>query len=198
MFRHYVIGGILFVTVAAASTLMSGPQGNPNQSGAPVSIVNPLPLPITGTIGLAPGGSVAISNPESNPVVVRDIDEPAREPFQAGMQSIILPDTNGVFLVTVPAKKRLVIEHASAFINIQAESGLAWVSLTTRPNDPAHTDYLPCQAMGNASFSHYFSCSVQTKFYADPGQTVVALLAPATSTAGNYSVFISGYFVAVP
>src|SRR5262245_55252614 len=74
-------------------TVEAGPQGPPN--GLAVNIVNPLPVPttasITGPVAVAQSGdwNVAIKgtptvniNPGTNALLIRNIDEPGRVPYQ--------------------------------------------------------------------------------------------------------------------
>src|SRR5262245_33738380 len=57
-------------------------QGNPAPGCAPVNLVAPLPLPFTGTVEVTGVSSIAINTPATNPVLTRDVDVTAREPFQ--------------------------------------------------------------------------------------------------------------------
>jgi hypothetical protein len=198
----------LFLTVAAAGLLTTSSQGfaqsstnapATTQPSAPVTIVSPLPLPITGSVGLAAGGSVQISNPTASPVPVRDVDQAAKELFQTG--SLFTEFVNGFSstdLVTVPANKRLVIEHFSATVNVFAADGLTNVNLAKKGSFVG--DEFPCMAMGSTAsgLNHYFACSAPTKFYASAGDTTATVVTANFTSGGFYRVFISGYYVPVP
>jgi hypothetical protein len=56
---------------------------------------------------------------------VRDVDNPTQQPFMSALNVLISPGVSGTFVKipfgdTVPAGKRLVIEHASALIGVVA------------------------------------------------------------------------------
>ena len=87
---------------------------NPNAGSAPVHIVNPLPLPVTGSVTLESGGSV---------LNTKNVDQPGRSPYQ--VTSLFSPSSctfNSVLYFcplsfpVVPAGKRLIIEHISMFV----------------------------------------------------------------------------------
>ena len=198
-----VVLASLVVTLGVAGAFLISERSiaaNPEPGSAPVNIVGPLPLPVTGTLGLAPGGSVTVANPATNPVLVSNINESLREPFQ--FASVFIAFSSGGSnsnVVTVPANKRLVIEHVSAAININSQGGLATAGLGISGSNVA--DFIACQATGSTSsnLSHFYSCSVQTKFYAAPGQTVDFGVTSADGNGtGFYKVFVSGYYVPAP
>ena len=129
---------------------------------------------------------------------VRDVGEAGKEPFQAGTPfASFSTDFVRLTLTTVPANRRLVIEHASASVNATAAGGLAVVRLGA--GGFSLLDELACVPMGQTSnnLNHFFSCSGQTKFYATAGQTVT--LEVSTAGSGGFARgFISGYLVPVP
>src|SRR6266581_8083891 len=62
--------------------------------------------------------NVNVVNTTASPVSVRDVDNPARQPFHAeavGGFADGASVTGGILIPTVPAGKRLVIEHVSVF-----------------------------------------------------------------------------------
>src|SRR5437899_11619632 len=62
--------------------------------------------------------NVNVVNTTASPVPVRDVDNPARQPFQAeamGGFADGASTTGDIPIGAVPAGKRLVIEHVSAF-----------------------------------------------------------------------------------
>ena len=117
--RHLLpaAGLAVLAAIGLAVASSSAVAQNPNSGTAPVSIVNPLPLPVSGAIGLAPGSSLTIANGADNPVLVRDVDErPAYQPFRTrfSVGFSIGESADLVSGYTVPAGKRLVVEDASA------------------------------------------------------------------------------------
>src|SRR5439155_17389827 len=62
--------------------------------------------------------NVNVVNTTASPVPVRDVDNPSRQPFQAevvGGFADGASTTGDITIATVPAGKRLVIEHVSVF-----------------------------------------------------------------------------------
>jgi hypothetical protein len=227
--RPVVIGSALLATTAIAGVLTASSRAdaqNPHPGTAPVSIVNPLPLPVTGSVGLTPGSAVTIDNPlpipvtgrvdlipggtvtidnsATSPVLVRDVDEAAKEPFQESVQDLIYPNTQlgaavGLeSLGTVPAGKRLVIEHVSAHI-VVGTSQLRLVRLSTS----GMLDALGCHLDGSNNATYFFSCSSQTKFYVEAGQELffvvtTADMPAATASDSRFWALVSGHYVPVP
>ena len=83
-----VIGSLMNSHSATAQPGTAPPKSS---GSAPVTIVSPIPLPITGSTTVS--GAVAATqsgtwnvgitgNSGANPVLVRDVDNPARRPFQ--------------------------------------------------------------------------------------------------------------------
>ena len=154
---------------------------NPHPGSAPVNIVGPLPLPVTGNVNVT--GSVSVAQ---------------QEPFQFGTVSTSFNTGSGLAtLVVVPAGKRLVIEGVSANINVTQTGGLASVSVNIGGTfDRVNT--LMCQQQGTSpnNLNHWFFCSTQVKLHAEPGQTVTFSVSTADSSSGGFfRAFASGYFV---
>ena len=99
---------VLVVTLVALEPRVSRGQGNNANAPPPfdVKVINSPsePVPVTGT--------VSVSNLGANPLPVRDVDNPARNPFQAQVLCTIQAGTSGkrCTITTVPQGKRLVIE----------------------------------------------------------------------------------------
>lgn len=151
----------------------------------------------------APPTEVVVVNPASAPVRARDVDNPARQPFQARIRIDVLDGFEGenVFL-DVPAGKRLVIEYASAqgfaptgqvmFYEVGTLIG-AQLSF-----DQNHA--VPVIQQITGSGVGIFIAGQQVRIYADSGPAKVMLRAARNGSAGPAHAFfsISGYFVNVP
>lgn len=181
-----------------------------NTAAQPVPVAVQGTATIAGTVSLASGSSIGI-NPSSNtvqlgntvdnPVMVRDVDNPARQPFQEEF-AITLPDNfggeNATFMV--PLGKRLVIEYVSARGFVPAGQTLTF-SIRTRqgntPNGVVH--YLVSTEQGFSGTSTGFVAGQVMRLYADPGTQVLVRAGrnPATGT-GNAFIAVSGHFVDVP
>src|SRR5215210_5150461 len=112
------VGGVATkdVNVVNTPTVNVGntPTVNAQQSGA-------WNVGITGTptVNLA-NNSVQVSNPATNPVPVRDVDEEARQPFQE-LRLVEFGETDNnadTLFNPIPPGKRLVIEHVSAIASL--------------------------------------------------------------------------------
>lgn len=169
-----------------ATTQASASNGQPV---APVNIVSPIPLPVTGsatvtgTVAATQSGSWNFGitgNSATNPILVRDVDNATGQPV-----AFDLFDT-----FTVPANKRLIIEYVSwrgsvnqGFISAQG------LSLTTSGFTVTHI--IPGSQVSGENIG-----GAKVWFVADPGTTV--LLQSSGPSIGDAPVVVSGYYVNVP
>ena len=140
-----------------------------------------------------PTKNVNVVNPASSPVLVRDVDNPARHPFQ-----VKLCDANGSVTCggvpvefTAPSGQELVIEYVSGdcltgstgrAMDIKVVTIAGGVPLDHHFNDPA---------IGAGSALNF---GQQTRIYADPGTKVIFV--PALLTGDSMCVgSVSGYTV---
>src|SRR5436190_65074 len=78
----------------------------------------PSPTPTAQDVNVVNTPNVNVVNTPDNPMPVRDVDNPARQPFQAeavGGFADGASTTDDIPITTVPAGKLLVIEHVSVF-----------------------------------------------------------------------------------
>jgi hypothetical protein len=136
-------------------------------------------------------GSTGRAQSSSNNATV----SPAEEPFQVATAVISFSGNLGTAdLVTVPVGKMLVIEHVSAIVDVTGVNGLADVQIAVMKSNP---DQIACSQTG-ARFdghTHAFACSVSTKYYVGPGQTVSFTVVTYDSYGGAFRAFISGHYV---
>ena len=150
---------------------------------------------------------VNVVNTTASPVPVRDVDNPARQPFHAeavGGFADGASTTGGLLIPTVPAGKRLVIEHVSAFGTmlptqkvINGGSDVIWAD----PFSTLIVQYHWHSQGSNADGSRdYFVASQLVRFYANPG--ALRCFAERNSVAGanpdSVTFTISGYLVDCP
>jgi hypothetical protein len=138
-FKNHLIAMAVLSVLAIVGSIMNShqaaAQGPPN--GLAVNIVNPLPVPVTGSttvsgtiaatqsgawnVGLTPGASVGITgtpnvnvtNPATAPVLFLNVNDPGRIAYQSVTRASCVKNTcNGVF-PAVPSGHRLVIQHFS-------------------------------------------------------------------------------------
>lgn len=140
--------------------------------------------------------SVQVGNTATNPVQVRDVDSPARQPFQKGI-AVTIPAGTGFesAFFQVPAGKRLVIEYVS---NDGSSSPLQMRIATVVASEEVVHRFVTTR-LENGIYSPIFVMSQQTRLYADPGTYVtVVLMTPGNQSASLFGVAISGYLVDVP
>ncbi len=151
--------------------------------------------------------NVIVVNTPASPVPVRDVDNPARQPFQAqavGGFADGASSTGDITIATVPAGKRLVIEHVSALGTmlptqkvINGGSDVIWTDPFGIIILQYHWDSQGSNADGSRD---YFVVSEALRVYANPGP--IRCFAERDSTAGanpnSVTFTISGYLVDCP
>ena len=203
------ITAAVFVAEAAAQGEPVGPVKPVvivNTPGAPVPVAGTVrittnqPVPVTGTVGITTNqplpvtGSVAVTTTENDPLLVSDVNNIARQPFQRIM---FLPAGPSSFVV--PAGKRLVIEFAS--MNTSVDTGCRVIALTiqtTVGGTNAGFSLPPTHAMvPGRSFD---TVGQPVSIYADPGTQVSFSTFTQSTGSCNLlgSISISGYLVDVP
>ncbi len=182
----------------AASAQTPVPEAAPTKEKkpSPVIVVNPEPIPVSGTVSIGGIPAVTVTNTDAAPVAVRDVDRAATEPFQTASVSTFFPTSFAATdLVTVPAGKRLVIEYASAWINSGGAGGLLAANLSS---GPGMTNTLACFAQGQNTLNFIFSCAGPIRHIVEPGGTLSFNFQTFASAGGFYRVFVSGHYEAVP
>jgi hypothetical protein len=223
-FKNHVIVAAVFSVLAIIGSIMNShqaaAQGPPG--GMSVNIVNPLPMPVTGsvtstvtgtvglasgtTVGLASGASVRVNNTVTDPVRVRNVND-AIQPFQAqgACTSVAGASECSTIFFTVPAGKRAVIEYFSGSVTGLFSTGTVVGSfLTTVLGHQGFNNFVPpISALvfpdGPGGFGSAF-WGQQVRLYADPGSIIQAgaLVSNGASVTFNLLCTISGYLVDVP
>jgi len=198
--RNRVVAAMAFLSMAGAALILGtntvGAQ-NAHPGSAPVSLVAPLPLPVTGTVEVtgAPT-SVTVNNTVSEPVPVRSVDQVERVQFRTAPTS--WTGTNGhVDLLTVPAGKRLVIEHVSINLNEFNSKPVIDCGLSTTGSGTA-VQWVVCQPTASNALNHYYVANSEAKMYAAAGTTVRAFTNTLGSTEGFLAASIFGYYLPEP
>jgi hypothetical protein len=192
------IGSMMTPHYAAAQA--APPTGT--SGSAPVTIVSPIPLPVTQSgawnVGIVSGfpSSLTIGNLAMNPVLTRDVDSFSMQPFQAELHFTITNGQGGAQLPAIPAGKRFVVEHMSINFFLVPTSGIDFCGLAVQPNFSA-TDPMVCQNTGGDRYTG----NVQTKVYLDatltPGTPTVQVNASNFSSGGSATALVSGYLVPI-
>jgi hypothetical protein len=190
-FKNHLIAGAVLSVLAVIGTIMNShqaaAQGPPN--GLAVNIVNPVPVPVTGSLGITGTPKVTIDSTQL-PLSVMDADSPSRHAFQLKLDE-------SQFSFKVPPDKRLTIETVSASCHTDPPS-------TPQNNFPT---YIATTAGGNfitfpiltffnstspSLGTDYWGNATAVRIYADPGTEIDAF----TGRNGSHcAVDISGYMI---
>jgi hypothetical protein len=126
--------------------------------------------------------------------LVRDIDTPALAPFR-GTISFTLPalNGNGGLLTTVPAGKRLVIEHVSYSAGLPTGQQVVYAALTAGSTTAHVLQINVPHASVNPNFVIQ-DASQPLKAYFEAGDQVGVTMSQ-TGSVGNVSLYATGYYV---
>lgn len=157
----------------------------------------------TWNVSLVGANTVEVSNSSSSPLYVRDVDNPAQQPFQRELDAHFSPGSSSASdSLTVPAGKRLVIEFAAETVNLPAGQHM-WVRIQTTANGSTNqftlTPSFLCAC--GADSSDFLAGNQELHLYADPGTTVsivANLLVSTANTNTGADVVMSGHYVNVP
>jgi len=159
------------------------------------SIVAVGVLIVAGSLGCT---KVSVVNTASEPVPTFDVDSRARQPFQEVLVKILNPgEANGGSSLTVPAGKRLVIEHVTADAIAPSGQGL-WLSIVTTIGGNA--DFREFHLVVHPSQIPFLRIVSQPlRAFANPGTLVTASVKRFDTTGqASVSFTISGYLVDMP
>ena len=181
----------LIGTFALTTSAPGYTQGN---GGPDVRVVNtpeqpvPVKLQTSAPIPVSIQGTAQIDT--SSPLPVRDVDNLRQQPVQRHL------DTQSLFY-TVPAGKRLVIEHVSgsAFAD---ESDRLFVHIRTFAGGSDVRHHLPFTVVHFFGDNRSYDFGGVTKLYADPGTHVSLSYFINTSAHVFASATFSGYLVDLP
>ena len=165
------------------------------------------PPPAPSNVNVVNTPNVNVANTTASPVPMRDVDNPARQPFHTHVTGGFADGastTGEITITTVPTGKLLVIEYVSVFgAMLPAQKMVrSWIHVHGRGDTMATGGDIPVEQQGaNASGTiDYFVASRLVRFYADPGP--VLCFAERDSFAGanpdSVTFTISGYFVDCP
>jgi hypothetical protein len=199
--------------MAQTTTTTNAPTA-PAKVPSDVNVVNTPTVQLAGTSTVQVSGTtnVHVQNDSSAPVIVQDVSTPKRTPFQAAPTFPAPPFLNDnpvSATITVPAGKRLVIEHVSAraVLSFQAQTPVVYFSISTTVAGVKVEHFLNvpqvfifnCASCGNIAET-INAVGQEMKLYADAGATVQAT-AMATSITGvpiDINFAVSGYLEDAP
>ncbi len=207
-----VLAAILSALISRPLGAQSGTSSSTSTGSAPVTIVSPLPVPVSGSTTVS--GSVAATqsgtwnvgisgNSATAPLLVRDVDNPARNRFVHDFScTIVVGATLCEDNMDVPSGVELVIESVSAFAALPSGTRpLVQLIFNTGAGSQqtGHSFTLPLSFV--ASFSSFsnpdrYGVTQPLRAYVDGGQTVFFIAQQAGgSGGGTFSATVTGYFV---
>jgi len=182
--------------------------GSSQAAGAAPVIVTNTPLPVdvkslpavqaqqSGAWNVGINGNVQIGNSPASPVPVRNVENPARQPFQASGQCSLTNLLNCSADIAVPAGKLLVIETITLqFLVDTGLRGEASVVVTLNGSPQFHLLPVDFQAT-TTSGTDVLRGAHAVRLYADPGSKVT-FAAEVTNipVVGDFTATFSGYLV---
>ncbi len=185
------------IRAAAAQTQNVNVVNTPTVQVGNFPVTTNVAVTGTPTVGLDAGNNT-VKIDTSNPVLVRDVDNPARQPFEGSTSLVVVfgqTQALGHF-ITVPAGKVLIVEHVSADALLAGNDRL--VSLAIYGNGISHYVVPNDAGMDNIG-RHRFSVSQQVRFYFTEGVQVSCFAERAdTNSQPGINVSLFGYFVDKP
>jgi hypothetical protein len=188
-----------------------GPQGPQGPTGpiGPQGPIGPAGTLAAGTqVGIDPASNtVNIGNTVANPVIVVNKNDPTKQTFQINEGSLITLQSGSLQsvrnLFTVPAGKRLIIEHYSGFAALlPTEDQVPFFAVGSSNNFGSFLNhYLVANLQGTIpGFEKIYTVSQPMRLYIEPGESLVTTVGRIGSNAGtaSFRFTISGYFVDVP
>jgi hypothetical protein len=155
---------------------------------------------ISGRVSVTNNPGVTVVN--TAPLAVRDADNGVRQAFQ--QDAMLRPTPSGsAFLcgsfTPAPLGKRLVIEYASAHVNLPTDDRVLEANIGTTVNGMAVYHMLDFRAFNTSNgLSMNYFVAQQLRLYADPDESIALCLDHETGAGGSGSAAISGYFVDIP
>lgn len=128
--------------------------------------------------------------------LVRDIDTPALAPFRANIEYPMCCINDQRRVVTVPAGKRLVVEHISFYSSAQTGDEIIFGALRNGQFGSLVVvfELHPPHVSASSGFTIQEG-SQPVKAYFEPGDDVWVSVSKSTGLSRNVQVQVNGYFV---
>ena len=191
------------VTAQQSGTWNVGISGTPTvglATGTSVSVDGTLKIDSQNNTIKIDGANNMVKIDGTSPIPVRDVDNPARQPFQTNLQFFLQDGSFGdQQSFAVPANKRLVIEYISADSGVPVGQ-LARIGVYTSLNNLFTLHYVVTNRLGTVgNGDDEFVAGQPTTIYADPGtQVFVGFTKNAGQGFANCSITLSGHLVNLP
>jgi len=203
MKRNQILAVSLTI-IAAAVTVQSAFSAQTSPPGPDVRVINTQtnPVPVTLT------GNLAVDTSTNAPLLVRDVDNPARQPVirLADDVNVLVGETQASKqMYTVPAGKRLVIEFVSVRTFVGPPGQKLFVAVGVSDGQTTYDINLAPTLVGTftvgtgGTTGDRSAISQQTRLYANAGDTVRAFVQKNDDVgAGQATITVMGYLVDVP
>lgn len=139
--------------------------------------------------------TVKVESSTSNPVYVRDIDNPARQPFQQEVELTLDPGKGGENVaINVPIGKLFVIEQISASGFAPAGQKMLFSVMTHIAPDLVTRRHLLQTTNSAFGASNFFMASQSVRIYADTPSALARAERDFTTGTATARFVVSGYF----
>lgn len=158
-----------------------------------VNVTNSPSVTVTNT------PSVSVANVAGNPVLVRNVDRGAGQPFSMPVVAVIPAGTTASSPIefTVPAGKCLVIETVS--LRVEATPGQEVLGAIAFRSGGIYTDFFIPLSVTTLTGISFHQATQPIKVYADASTPVWGYIRLNTNVSGTVVRFsVSGYLVDVP
>jgi hypothetical protein len=208
-----VLAGVAVVITTSsvgASPSLVPIAATPPTPSIPVAVTNtPLAVNVSNTptvnANLAPNSSINVGNSATNPVLVRDVDNPANDTFESYVcragGSFVVNCPAGLDTVTIPTTtnsgapaKMLVIDNVSGTCTAAPGGEIINVQFDIPAGGYAHF-LVPITTFSDSSEIDY-AFAQETRLYATPGQPVTVGTARHVGSPDYYCLLqFTGHFV---
>lgn len=203
--KPLLTAGVLVGLALIGSLMNSRPSAVQGAEAGPTVTIDPkqLPLPVTGNVQITGTPTISFSNTASSPLYTRDVDNPARRPFQTRLcftVSFGQPASSCGSLTSqyaVPSDRRLVVEFVSGFCSTGPVGGTALTLIRTELSTSVSGTTAGHNIPLTAGLGH-FDAAQQTRIYADPGTNVnlgSSLSGGSTPSSALCEMTVSGYTI---
>jgi hypothetical protein len=196
--------------IAAAVTVQSAFSAQTSPPGPDVTVINTQTNPVPVSVINFPTGTntVNVSSSTNAPLLVRDVDNPARQPVVrlADDVNVLVGETQAFKqMYTVPAGKRLVIEFVSVRTFVLPPGQTFSVEVGVSDGQTTYDINLAPTLVGTFTVGTggnkvaRSAISQQTRVYANAGDTIRAFAQKGDDVgAGQANITVMGYLVDVP
>ena len=194
-------------TIAQGTTNIAGNVGISGTADVNATVVGTPTVNLGAGNSVGIGGPVQIGNAAGNPVLIRDVDNGARQPFHVsmtcGVSTGLTGCGNGISPSEIPVGKQLVVEYVSARMTLPAGQSIPSAEISTFTGSDWVTHYVPAISQG---LNHYgeavFIASEPVRMYAvkDGLNYAVTMLVNRSASVGvgSFIVEVSGYWIDLP